>query len=475
MNWLFQTALYWTVFLGLYRWLLQRDTFHTANRLYLVSTLIVGMLLPLLPTDWLFSAHQSANLGGYFVLLPTLTVASVEAESWQYPSWSQLAFGAYCLISLGVFARFLATLYRLAKLQRHKDALQIGAVRLVEDAAIDAPFSFWQTVFLPIGHDWAERERQAILTHEAAHVRQWHSLDLLFIEVLNVGFWWAPPLFWYKTVLCDVHEFLADEAALRESDRKWYGSLLLKHANTHRHHTTFVHSFIRSQLQKRIVMMTKPTSSALAKWKFAAALPAAFCLLLALPRVQAQDAPPPPPPTSGTDAVAPIATIPPISATDVAPPAPPAPPAPLQKAKKAPKAGMIAPPPPPPPPPPVQHHSSTQSVADTLEPVLSMSEVLPEFEGGMEALFKYLGDNIKYPKAARKAKAEGTIYLGFVVEKDGSLSAFEVKKGVTAAKGNLLEEEAMRVVKSMPNWKPGTQDGKPVRVSYTLPIKFKLS
>ena len=97
-------------------------------------------------------------------------------------------------------------------------------------------------------------------------------------------------------------------------------------------------------------------------------------------------------------------------------------------------------------------------------------EQKPEFPDGEAALFKFLTSNIKYPAVAKENGIEGTVYLGFVVEKDGSITDVKIKRSV----GGGCTEEAMRVVKLMPKWKPGKQQGKAVRVAFTIPVKFKL-
>jgi protein TonB len=98
------------------------------------------------------------------------------------------------------------------------------------------------------------------------------------------------------------------------------------------------------------------------------------------------------------------------------------------------------------------------------------AEHMPMFEGGDAGIFKYLKENTKYPMLAKEAGIHGTVHLKFVVGKNGKIRNIEVLKGVN----KLLDDEAIRVVKSMPGWKPGTQHGKPVSVYYTLPIKFTL-
>lgn len=97
-------------------------------------------------------------------------------------------------------------------------------------------------------------------------------------------------------------------------------------------------------------------------------------------------------------------------------------------------------------------------------------EQKPEFPNGEAAMFKFLRDNIKYPSIARENNIAGTVYIGFVVNTDGSIQDVTIKRGV----GGGCSEEALRVVKMMPKWSAGRQQGRPVRVSYTMPIKFKL-
>jgi periplasmic protein TonB len=99
-------------------------------------------------------------------------------------------------------------------------------------------------------------------------------------------------------------------------------------------------------------------------------------------------------------------------------------------------------------------------------------EKMPEFPGGQAALMQYLSSNIKYPEECRKMGVEGKVFVKFIVDATGNIINVQVLRGVVD--GKLLEKEAMRVVQSMPKWKPGTQGGKAVSVYFTLPISFKL-
>ena len=102
--------------------------------------------------------------------------------------------------------------------------------------------------------------------------------------------------------------------------------------------------------------------------------------------------------------------------------------------------------------------------------IFKVVEVMPVFPGGEKKLMSYLGNNIKYPEKAKKDGVKGRVFITFVVEKDGRIDNVELLRGI----GSGCDEEAMRVIKSMPKWSPGMTNGEPVRVQYNLPIKFAL-
>jgi protein TonB len=104
------------------------------------------------------------------------------------------------------------------------------------------------------------------------------------------------------------------------------------------------------------------------------------------------------------------------------------------------------------------------------EEIFTIVEKMPEFPGGTEKLFRYLGKNIEYPPMAKDAGIKGKVYVTFVIDKDGSIADVKVLRGI----GGGCDEEAIRVVKGMPKWSPGKQRGKSVRVQYNLPINFIL-
>ena len=117
----------------------------------------------------------------------------------------------------------------------------------------------------------------------------------------------------------------------------------------------------------------------------------------------------------------------------------------------------------------VEDTKKTQ-VIEQAAPILLIVEVMPSFIGGEEALYKYLGENIKYPQVARETNISGIVTVQFVVETDGSITQVKLLKDIGGGCG----EEAMRVVTTMPKWNPGKQNGTAARVQYVLPVKFSL-
>ncbi|MDZ7934525.1 MAG: energy transducer TonB [Emticicia sp.] len=123
--------------------------------------------------------------------------------------------------------------------------------------------------------------------------------------------------------------------------------------------------------------------------------------------------------------------------------------------------------------PPTEAPSVTMTVLEIKEDNTPFTtvEVQPSFMGGNSEMYKFLGKNLKYPTAAQRANIQGKVFLSFIVEKDGSITDIETMKGI----GFGCDEEAMRVVKLMPKWIAGKQNGRNVRVKFTIPVFFKLN
>lgn len=112
----------------------------------------------------------------------------------------------------------------------------------------------------------------------------------------------------------------------------------------------------------------------------------------------------------------------------------------------------------------------TSAQHDTTETIQDITEISPEFPGGMEKYKEYILTNLKYPQEALELGIEGKVYVKFVVTKDGSITNVEVVKGINP----LMDKEAKRLIQNMPKWSPGILDGKPVSCYFYLPVYFKI-
>ncbi|WP_273389515.1 energy transducer TonB [Barnesiella viscericola] len=113
----------------------------------------------------------------------------------------------------------------------------------------------------------------------------------------------------------------------------------------------------------------------------------------------------------------------------------------------------------------------TDSMSLPVDSVFEVAEVMPEFPGGTQALFKFISENLEYPQNAIDGQIEGRVVVQFVVDKEGKVGSIQVVRSVD----KMLDQAAIDVVRALPDWKPGMQKGQPVNVRYTLPVSFKLS
>ena len=387
-------TLCWGFFALLYALLLRYETFFRLNRLYLLGTAMLSIALAGLPP-------LSSDMGETVAVLPEVSIGLQQMDA-ATQQW-KCTGGLWAVYWLGFFATAARTLWGIARLVgmavRGKSQRLPDGCLLIETEESAVPFSFFRWVFVPTSNFEPQTSNSLMLAHERAHAHGWHSADVLLTELLCIALWFHPLAHWYRRTLRTVHEFLADEAASRRTDKKQYGLLLIQQAQSGPA-LALAHHFFQSPLKQRLIMLMKQHSAPVRALKYTLVLPLAALFVLLF-----------------------------------------------------------------------QQNPLTAQTPDDKPKEMFDIEVQPQFPGGQDAMMKYLGSNIKYPKAARKAKAEGMVALTFVIGTDGSVSNVENK---TPDLRPDLVAEAMRVVQAMPKWIPGVMDGKPVKVRYTLPIRFRL-
>lgn len=494
ITYLLQLTICWSVFYAAYYFLLRHETHFVYSRWYLVSSLVVGILIPLV--DWTrYFVHEPESLGHLYITPLNeqlaywdITVTATETQTWNSYDYLVLLYALGAILSV---LKLVHSWVGIVRIRRQSQQIHQDGYTLVLTDGNHLPFSFLESVF--ISREFFQKSNahlDQILAHEVHHIRARHSYDIIFLEILKIVFWFHPVVYIYKNEIQQVHEYQADHAAYKLSSKRQYGQLLLNQVVALRP-VALANPLFNSQLKNRFKMMTKQSSTRQTVWKYLVMMPlVAFTIVLFSYSSQGkslidkvwvmQDTIIPPPP-------------PPVPAKVQPAPPPPQPPVP-SGAKEVTVVGYSANeatpgvPPPPPPPPPTQ---KSQEVVVTGHPappkeVFRVVEQMPRFPGceDMETVqekkecadqkfLEYVYTHVRYPSEARQNGIEGIVVVQFIVEEDGSITNPEVLREPDPSLG----EEALRLIHLMASeteWTPGQQRGKNVRVSYILPIKFAL-
>lgn len=281
ITYLLQVSLCWIFFYSIYHLILRKETFFSTNRWYLLLSLWGSLLIPPLG-QWvkqLFTTSP-ADMGQVLYLLSeTPMYISQTLESRPQIDWLQIAI--YTLYLSGVVVvgtRLLYGLYKIWHLYRNGRKVREQSYTLIYTNKEHLPFSFFNIVFFsekvnlkPVFHQ--------VIKHELSHVQQWHSLDVLLVELLQVFFWFNPILILYKKSLRESHEYFADACVLQGEDPKNYGRILLGQSASGLE-IALANQFFNSQLKQRVRMMYQKKSNRSARLKYLMAVPLLFLALI---------------------------------------------------------------------------------------------------------------------------------------------------------------------------------------------------
>jgi TonB family protein len=403
-------------FLGYYFLFLKRTYRLKLRRFFLLLAPISSLLIISIN----FSAAISANLS-----IPSFTLTTFEVDqkvSTQISSLGSFSIiNVYMLISVILLSVYLIKVLNLFVRLRKEKYIKIKGLKVIEPGKYEASFSFFNYVVL--GKNVSEKNRESILIHESGHVKNLHSIDILYYELVK-AICWINPLVWLASrELKEVHELEADQGVVAQGvDKAGYMELILSQ-NFSGPVLGLANYFNQKLIKKRFVMMTKTEKPQ--KWsiRILMLLPLLFAMFYLVSCAKKEKA---------ADEAAKIENQ---------------------------EAGQNA-----------SETNSETPDEQSEEKVFDAVEVMPEYPGGQEALFKYLQANITYPEKSKEEGIQGVVKVQFVVEEDGNCADFKV----TGSVNDELDQEAMRVMQNMPAWKAGESNGKPVKVSITLPISFKL-
>lgn len=465
VNFIIESGVSLSLLALIYIFFLRKETFFRTNRLFLLGSVLFSVLLPMLrlrvfaPKPVMLS---EITVTQYRNVLESITVyghgfaGHIEKTvlSAQTVIYIYLA-GVTVLLGLFIF-RMIQILLKI----NNNRVEQGQGFKLVLLDNETTPFSFLGYVFVS-RNLLSEAGYSRMLAHELEHVRQGHSFDVIVLEILTAFQWFNPFMWLLRRAIRENHEFLADQAVLNSgASRGEYKQLLLNQFIGGQ--LVIANNFNYSLIKNRIKMMSKIKSSKLATTKTVIGILVAAALIIAFACEQKESV---------------------VAENDV-----------NDRVVKVTLAGKM-----------LKFDGDSADVEELIsiisktghsgtfkdssgrkvlmkiltpapqvnvegEEIFFIVEDMPEFPGGEQALRQFIGNSIDYPKVAQEKGIQGKVYVTFVVTKDGSVAKATIARGVDPS----LDTEALRVVNSLPKWKPGKQRGQAVNVSYTVPINFKL-
>ena len=526
-----------TLFYAFYKLFCQRDTFFRWRRYALLSFLGISFLYPLIDIqNWVKEQPAMNELADYYATLmvdETIVASPTVTDAPQLPSLMTIAMYIYLVGVIALSLRFLTQLLSICRMRWNGKSVYLNGQRIISLSSEANPFSFfdWIFIYLP---QLDKESRDEILTHEQTHARQWHSLDVIISEIINIICWFNPFSWLLKTEIRLNLEYLADNQVTETmNDCKQYQYHLLGLAHTKKE-TGLCNNFNVSHLKRRIIMMNKKRTRTAGRIKYALFAPLAAALLLAsnISCISSEKQEEMIEPTESRAAdgevfqvveempefpggmaecmkflgknikypaeaiekgiqgrvivqmiiekdgtltnakiargVDPLLDQEALRVVNLSPKWIPG----KQRGEAVRvkytlpvmfKLGNDA-------PESKSDDTPTREAKVDENGVYMVCDEMPEFPGGMAECMKWLGANINYPETAQKNGVQGRVIVQFVVNTDGSIIEPQVARGIDPE----LDAEALRLINAMPKWKPGKQQGKAVKVKYTLPIAYRL-
>jgi len=480
LQYIIQVVLFQLGFLLMYELLLKKETFFNINRLYLLVTPLVSLLLPLLKIESLSTLVPADSISEISqVLLPEVYIGGQPENIQQLPAvnvvqgqglqinWWLVTYVAGVVLSLILLLKKYQNLNHLFRFRRISEDKEL---RIIEVSNSKIACTFYKTVFL--GDKLSEAEKQQILSHELVHVKQKHSLDLVFFEALKIIFWFNPLVYIYQSRIATLHEFIADANVVKTTTRRSYYEQLLNTAFSTQNISFINQFFNHSLIKKRIIMLQKSRSKTIAKFKYLFVLPLLFMMLTYVSCSEDKE---------GIDDNQSISEQ--LAEIKMA----------IDDGKKlsdtekqqlfeildAMSQNENRPTPPPLPP----FEKSAESGDNSNAVPFAVIEEVPVFEGCEDLssneerkecmsrqITRFVNMNFNTNLGEElNLKGVNRVITQFRIDETGEV--VDVKARATHP---ALQEEAIRVISGLPQMQPGKQDGKDISVMYSLPIVFQV-
>lgn len=485
IRYVIELAVLHTLLIAGYWIFLKKEGQYGKLRTYLLGAALLSLLVPLFRLPSIQSLFMKENDPEIFTFtLNPVSYIQVDATSADKNNIPAL-YWIYALICSWFLYRIVTGVIYLVRLERKSELLKIENTWVRKVADLDGSFSFFNWIFINNRIETDRENMPPILKHEQAHVRFGHSYDLLFFQLFRMVFWWLPSAWYINKEIKKIHEYQADAYALKSYSVDLYSSILIS-STLKSNGLNLASSFYDGLILKRLKAM-KQNVSKIKRWKLGVLGILTTLLVVTFACNEEMD-----------QEIKELGQYSNAISFDQLPDDMQGKLAPLKDKLVFLKVN-------------IQEDQYLQDVeglkdvdpkliysmnvlkdsrevfvairkeGENFEYVANQSkqdgevfilvEEAPSFPGGMDAFYRYVGENIGYPKSAREEGITGRVYVQFIVEKDGSLSDIKTVKGI----GGGCDEEAVRVIANAPEFIPGKQRGKAVRVRMVLPIIFSIA
>lgn len=443
IHYLLQTLVFQLIFLLVYDVFLKKETFYSLNRIYLLVTPLLSLLIPFIQFDFIRESVQKSDVIKLQEVVVGVTNKIAETDVYYFTLLNIIEIGG--LIALGWFVYKLIKIYQL--IRHHKQQKKTGYIEVLLTEN-EAAFSFFRYIF--IGENITESNKEHIIRHELVHIRQKHSFDLIFFECMRILFWFNPLVYVFQQKISELHEFIADEETAKDNRTQQYEFLLQQVFRTEKF--SFVNQFFKQSLiKKRIAMLNKKHSAGVKRVKFALLVPTIFTMLFYVScqekkltlneqiesleqTIQSKDS---------------------ISNDD------------YNRLFKLYEAIAVK--------------KGMKDYIGKDEVPFAVIDEVPVFPGCenvslderracfQDKMNEHIRTHFQYPAEAQEKGIQGKVYVQFTINEVGAIEGVRLR-----GPDKQLEDEVRRMVSLLPQMQPGKQKGRPVKVPFSIPVNFVL-
>ena len=415
-----KAALFLAAFYLVYALLLSRDTSYGRNRIFILISVLLSMSLPLITLQ----THRPIGIQNFGKVLDEVFITASSGGISTTVDWlngvniGKIIIFIYLTGAILLLIKLLADLLNLFILISRQRETGSRIIRF--HSFNTAGFSAMGYVFL--NSKLSDEESKEIIRHEENHLRRKHFIDIILIETIRAFQWFNPVIYLYDRSLRAIHEFEADQECLNAGVTVVsYQSLILNQVFRSKIFN-LTNSFSNpSMIKKRMLMMTKKRTPSLANLKILMAIPVSGIIFLAISAYSEV-------PDSSQNKIS-------VAQTSAS----------------------------------IDNKLTPNDTRSGTEPFVQVEE-MPVFPGGDAGLIAFIANNTIYPEAAKKNGIQGRVIVRFCITEKGTIGRLSILKGVSPE----LDQEALRVIETLPEFTPGRNGGKPVPVWYMLPITFAL-